>query len=81
MKYWIDRLNADFIEGWAFDGDGIECIDVFVDDIPIGRTQPHLPRPDVSAAYPEVAPGVTGVCGFFLPFRSGHFHMDAPRSN
>jgi hypothetical protein len=53
IRYSIDELNADNIQGWAFSSNGLERIQVLVDGVLVGDAVHGRPRPDVTASFPD----------------------------
>jgi len=73
MEFFIDRLNRDYVEGWALASGGISHIEVFVDEESVGVTHTYLPRPDVSLAKPDIPAAVTTRSGFLFAFSQKDF--------
>lgn len=59
VKYHLDHVSADYVEGWAFSPRGLDCIEIQIDGIAVGVIKPTLLRPDVQTAIPG-APADTG---------------------
>jgi len=53
MRYCVDRLTSDFIEGWAFSPAGIDRIEIYADGTYLGDAVTGLERADVTASIPE----------------------------
>jgi O-methyltransferase len=66
IKYCIDTLCQNYIEGWAVSPAGRCTIEVVVDGRPVGKAVTGLPRSDVAAALPQI-PGA-GEAGFIYAF-------------
>ena len=61
----LDLVQQSHVQGWAARGTSPVEVTVKVNDRPVGRVKPTIPRPDVEAAI-----GVIGVCGFDYHFES-----------
>ena len=65
-------------EGWALAEEGVEKIDVYVDDTFICRADYGIPRPDVSLAYPDAENTAGSGFMFYLntiPFDNGIYRL------
>jgi hypothetical protein len=67
IKYTIDAISQDFVEGWALGPSGPCDVEVTVNGRPVGRAVTGLSRLDVEAALPNV-PG-SGSAGFVYVFK------------
>jgi hypothetical protein len=74
MQYYLDDVNSDYLDGWAFSSHGLDTIEIRVDGTPVGTTVPTLLRPDVEAA----VPGATGPTGFHYRFPPSVFRSRRP---
>src|SRR6516225_12113621 len=64
VKYHLDHVSADYIEGWAFSPRGLNSIEIQIDGTAVGVIKPTLCRPDVQAAIP----GAPADTGFYFRF-------------
>jgi O-methyltransferase len=71
IRYAIDTVSRDYVEGWAFGRSGPCTVDVVVGGRTVGRAMSGLPRPDVAAALPRIRN--SGVSGFLYTFRDADF--------
>ena len=54
IRYVIDTICEDFVQGWALGPSGRCEVDVIVDGRYVGRATTGLSRLDVAAALPDV---------------------------
>jgi hypothetical protein len=36
MQYYLDDVNSDYLDGWAFSSHGLDTIEIRVDGTPVG---------------------------------------------
>jgi hypothetical protein len=69
VRYHLDHVNADYVEGWAFSPRELDSIEIQIDGATVGLTKPKLARPDVEAAIP----GAPANTGFYFEFADDSF--------
>jgi len=53
LSFFVDEINADFVQGWAFTADGLARVEIIIDGVAIGDAVHGRPRPDVAALLPK----------------------------
>ena len=71
MKFSIDKICADHVEGWAVSENGIKAIIISIDGRPVATAQPSIKRPDVAADHPDIPSSEKS--GFVHVFREQQF--------
>jgi O-methyltransferase len=66
IRYFVDAVCQDYVEGWALGPSGGCTVEVMVDGRPVGHAITGLSRADVGAALPEI-PG-SARAGFIYAF-------------
>jgi len=49
LSYFVDEINADFVQGWALNADGVAKVEILIDGVVIGDAVHGRARPDVAA--------------------------------
>jgi hypothetical protein len=69
VKFHLDQVSADYVEGWAYSPRGLDAIEIQINGKTVGATKPKLSRPDVQAA----VPGAPADSGFYFRLSPGCF--------